>query len=398
MNPKTFKYDVLVVGAGPAGSMAANTVARRGLSVLLIDKKKSIGERPHCGEFIPERLLTEFDLARRIVQQRVDSMQTLVFNDDVAHRDTVRRRILHEFGANITVTVDIEGQALSGPKETSAAEILTPSPGYMIDRQLLDLDLAKRAAQKGAVVISGAKLDRFDGRRSIIKYRSHEITVESTVIIAADGPNSGIAQRISPVRPDFLVGVQCQAPLVKRLDRTIIFFSKAITYGYGWLFPKGLSANLGLGMFPIKESRPIELLDFFSGLFRDRGLIKPGIFSRSKGLIPVSGLRNQLVDRNVALVGDAAGLTHPITGAGVPQAMVSGELAGNAAVDAIEANDMNLLKNYETTIRELYSGVLNHARDKRRLMTDLWSGMDMDSICSETWIAFRGYRKRVRNR
>ena len=397
MTQDRIKYDVIVVGAGPAGSVAASTVARHGLSVLLIDRKQRIGEKPHCGEFIPKKLLSQFQISPRIIEQPVDSMETLLIRDDADPGNYPGKKTPGTLFSN-TDNGFLHSEHIVGPAQAELGErILTHSEGYMIDRQSLDMSLAKCAASNGAIVLSDCKLSGLANQKLLFRHRGREIEAESRVVIGADGSNSSVGKALSSWKPEFLLGIQFQVPLSKKLDRTIIFFHKSITYGYGWLFPKGTSANIGLGFLPRKHSRPFELLECFLGMFINLGLVSPGILSRSRGLIPVSGIRDELVRGNVALVGDAAGLTHPITGAGAPQAMVSGELAAMAAVKAIKNADMNCLSKYESEIKGLYSGVLNHAKSKRKLMIEKWPAHDMKSICSQTWIAYEGYRKRVRN-
>jgi flavin-dependent dehydrogenase len=90
-------------------------------------------------------------------------------------------------------------------------------------------------------------------------------------------------------------------------------------------------------------------------------------------------------------------LTHPITGAGIPQAVFSGILAGRAAAASIKAGNSEPLKEYEAEIRGTYAGVLNHALNKRIDMTSLWNKKDFVEICENSWIAFKGYRKRIRS-
>lgn len=396
MNPSPIKYDVVVVGAGPAGSVAARCAASHGVKVLLIDKKKRLGDRPHCGEFIPQKLLTEFDISSRIIDQHVDYMETLVLDETWEPAVNNCGSILRSPDDSSKWGIPDHAKPNQFQPVYYPEKFSTPSSGCMIDRQAFDLGLAKQAAAAGALVLSDAKLMRLNGDYCLVRHHNQEITVESKVLIGADGHNSLIARSMNLGVPDFLVGVQRQVPLTQELRKTIIFFHKAITYGYGWLFPKGSSANLGLGMFPTNHSRPTQLLDYFAGLFEKWDILKPGVFSRSKGLIPVSGIRNRLVWKNMALIGDAAGLTHPVTGAGVPQAMVSGQLAGQTAVEAIKSDNISLLANYETQVRQLYSGVINHAKAKRGLMMGMWNSRDMKSICNETWISFKGYRKRVR--
>ncbi len=395
---KTIKCDLLVVGAGPAGSVAAGVAASHGLDVLLIDKKKRLGEKPHCGEFIPQKLLAEFNLSPKIIQQQVDFMETIIFQEDLPRKSSFHPRLngISNIGLGAW-----PGEKREEPFEKAKDQLeslLTPSPGYIIDRQVLDMSLAKDAASNGALVLCDARLLKQYDQSFVVRHQHQDMRIEPRIVIAADGPNSAIAGSMSSITPEFLVGVQYQVPLTQELKRTTVFFHKEITHGYGWIFPKGMSANLGLGMLAHKEGRPKQTLDFFLDFFIGCGAVKPGIFSRSIGLIPLSGIRNEIVRGNIMLVGDAAGLTHPVTGAGVPQAMISGREAALVAVEAIKRGKAELLESYEKLIRSLYSGPLNHAVAKRKLMTGMWKSESMKSILSETWIAFGGYRKRVRER
>ncbi len=197
-------------------------------------------------------------------------------------------------------------------------------------------------------------------------------------------------------RPEVLLGVQQEVPLVGRLEGTFIFLDKSLVGGYGWLFPKGTTANVGIGTVPGTGTRPALLLEQFLERLRKLEMIRPGRLAVSSGLIPVSGMRERLVIENVFFCGDAAGLTHPITGAGIPQAVISGELAGRAAASAVKNGDDRFLTRYEEEVREIYHGVLSHARSKRVFMMEHWNEADFDQTCEQTWIAFKGYRKRIR--
>jgi flavin-dependent dehydrogenase len=108
-------------------------------------------------------------------------------------------------------------------------------------------------------------------------------------------------------------------------------------------------------------------------------------------------MREKLVLNTVVFCGDAAGLTHPITGAGIPQAVFSGDLAGRAAAAAVTRSDTGYLREYEAEIRSRYQGVINHALTKRDLMVRRWDDPDFEAMCEETWIGFKGYRKRIRS-
>jgi len=194
----------------------------------------------------------------------------------------------------------------------------------------------------------------------------------------------------------YLRGVQVEAPLVRPLNKTMVFLSRDLKGGYGWLFPKGTVANVGLGITSDPDLSPRKLLDQLVHMLVSQGLVRPGRLSRTAGLIPVSGMRPTLVLDNVAFCGDAAGLTHPITGAGIPQAVLSGELAGKAIAATLESGDRTHLKSYEDEVAGRYRGVLDHALAKRRLMMAGWHEADFEGKCKDWWIGFKEYRRRVR--
>jgi digeranylgeranylglycerophospholipid reductase len=366
--PEKFVCDILIVGAGPAGSRAAAVAAEAGCSVLLIDAKPRIGEQPHCAEFAPARLFTEFDLNSDCVIQSVNSMETRV----------------------------LDAGCESGSEDVLKSS-RTMSPGFIIDRVRFDRNLAREAAFKGAMVMCATRLIGRENRSWAIRRQGQKSVVTPKLTIAADGAASTVAVTLGMKRPEFLQGLQMEVPLNAPLEDTFVFLDREFVGGYGWLFPKGTVANVGIGMAPGAAQPTSSLLDgFLEGLCKN-GMIKPGRLAISAGLIPVSGLREKLIPDGVIFCGDAAGLTHPITGAGIPQAVLSGELAGRAAAAALKANSNKPLIEYEDNIRGTYHGVINHALSKRDLMMRHWNDYDFGTICEQTWIGFKGYRKRVRS-
>lgn len=368
------RWDILVVGAGPAGSCAAAESARAGARALIIDAKTRIGEQPHCGEFVPSRLFVESELDRSSIVQSVRLMETHI----------VQSRRSPDPGRN-----------RDSPPESYIA---THSPGYIIDRVRFDRGLAREAAAQGATVMCGTRLLRKEADRWIVSHGSHEIALQARYVVAADGALSTVAGAMGMGRPELLSGIQIEAPLEAPNDRTFVFLEKAIAGGYGWVFPKGSVANVGIGVSRRAALAPADIFEEFLTFLYDMKLIKPGRLARSAGVIPVSGLRESLVRENVLFCGDAAGLTHPITGAGIPQAIFSGALAGTTVAEAADTGDDLALSRYETEIRSRYAGVLAHARSKRVRMMERWEDEDFAATCNETWIAFKGYRKRIRNR
>ncbi|MFH0825443.1 MAG: NAD(P)/FAD-dependent oxidoreductase [Pseudomonadota bacterium] len=360
--------DILVVGAGPAGSSAAVAAAGAGLEVLLIEAKARIGERPHCGEFVPRKLFEEFHLDNRVTYQPVEVMETHV----------------------------LSGDTVLGCEFRSTDKTETFSPGFIIDRARFDRTLARDAAWVGAVVVSDARLVRKEGAAWVVCTDGSERRLHPKLVIAADGAFSAVAAALGLPRPDYLHGVQVEVPLVRECDRTFVLLHRDIRHGYAWLFPKGRTANVGLGVSPGDGPGARILLDRTLILLESWGMIRRGRLAVTSGIIPVSGLRKKLVVENAVFCGDAAGLTHPITGAGIAQAVFSGTEAGLAAAKAVKSGEAAPLEAYEHDIFVRYKGVTSHAAAKRKAMEHSWDLGDLSEASRQWWIAFKGYRRRVR--
>lgn len=370
--PAVYPCDILVVGAGPAGSRAAWAAAREGVRTILIDAKTRIGEQPHCGEFVSERLFTESGLDRGAVLHRVEFMET---------------RIL------VSADPAVWDEDPSEAADRGIRNVVT-SRGYLIDRVRFDRDRAREAAAAGATVLSGCRLIGRKQGRWLARCGPDELTFGPQLTVAADGGVSTVARLLGLPYPTVLRGIQIEVPFVGQKDRTYVFFHRALHGGYGWVFPKGSVANVGLGVSSNREIHPTGLLERFASTLSRMGLINPGRLALWGGLIPVSGLRENLVVGDVLFCGDAAGLTHPITGAGIAQAVFSGELAGRAAAMALQTGNRQHLGAYEDEVRGRFSGVIDHALLKRQFLIDHWNDPDFKSVCERTWIGFGGYRKR----
>ena len=369
--------DLLVVGAGPAGCSAAMTAASRGVSSLLIDAKSRIGEPSHCGEFVPARLFAEYDVDPACIMNRVEFMETRVMSSNcapaahtVCHRGEVTNKIV------------------------CTSE--TRSSGFIIDRVRFDRDLARLACTKGVVVLCAARLLKHEQDAWIFRHNRQTHAIRPRLVIAADGAASTVASALHMTRPVFLRGVQVEAPLNGASNRCLIYLDRDFAGGYGWVFPKKTTANVGLGTVLSMDANPFHLLDAFLARLVADGIVRPGRLTMSAGLIPVSGMRSELVRDHVLFCGDAAGLTHPITGAGIPQAVISGALAGRFAADALISGSDKPLQDYQDEITTMYKGVIGHALSKRDMLIDSWHDSDFLYLCEQTWIGFKGYRRRVR--
>ncbi|MFH0957877.1 MAG: NAD(P)/FAD-dependent oxidoreductase [Pseudomonadota bacterium] len=363
MTPQ-LQCDILVIGAGPSGSSAALTAANEGLDVILVDSKARIGERPHCGEFVPYQLFRDFDLNRNSIVKQVDYLETWIV----------------ERNANIQF-------------RKSAIQ----SKGYLIDRPRFDRNLAGQAAAAGVLTMSSTSFVDFKGSMTRINSVGKDLLVDAKFVVAADGAYSKVRKRMGMEANDCLVGCQLEVPLKQNISNAMVFLDKGFCGGYGWLFPKGLTANLGLGMFPGSNITPADALNNFSNMLTQNGLTRPGWLARTGGPIPYRGIRFPLIKNNVLFCGDAAGLTHPVTGAGISQAVHSGHLAGASVAKAVKSQNMSFVNEYHDTIMGLYGAVFSHALSKKTLLVKHWDDEDFKELCEKTWISFKGYKKRERN-
>lgn len=341
MAPMPETWDVVVIGAGPAGSRAARAAAEGGARVLLVERKRRVGALPHCAEFVPRALGLEIDLPQRARVQTVEGMET---------------------------RLDGETQ-------------YTPAPGWILDRQVFDHDLALQAAQAGAVLEADTSLKGLENGHLVIQRGNDRRELQAGCVVAADGAASFTARSFGLPRQDLLAGVQVEVPLARESERTIIYLDPAYEHGYAWLFPKGKAANLGVGC--LGPANPLRLLESLRERLVAHGVITPGVLALGGGAIPVGGPR-EAAQGNTILAGDAAGLTHPITGAGIPQALNSGWLAGEAAL-ALAGGKAEKGQEYAHELSMIYKGYLGRALKKRQAMMQGWGSTDFSGLMAEAW-------------
>jgi flavin-dependent dehydrogenase len=271
----------------------------------------------------------------------------------------------------------------------------TKGPGFTIRRDLFDLAVARMAEKAGAEILtSTTALSKTNGEVLIRIKNGGTTRVKSEVIIGADGPLSAVGRWIGCVNRDLIPAVQVRVPLVRSMDVTEVYFDRECYAGYGWLFPKGSHANVGVGRKRRRgDSVPIgESLKRLVIRLTERGKIHGTPLARFGGWIPAAPL-NRTARGNVMLVGDAAGQTHPITGAGVSQAVLCGQMAGKWAARICETGDFNLIDKYEEEWRSLYGPTLERGHKRRQLLEREWDRLE--EILPYCWVAYREYYARA---
>jgi digeranylgeranylglycerophospholipid reductase len=348
------QWDILVVGLGPGGGAAAAAAAAAGARVLAIDRKQQVGEPVQCAEFIPMPL-GHYAGGAGVLQQRITGMKSVLPSGAV--KDTAYR-------------------------------------GLMIDRAAFDRALATRAAGAGAELRLACTLEGLDTQRRIasVKERKVRRDVGYRVVIAADGPHSRVARVLGLPAQRVVHSRQYMVPLLQPLNDTMIWLSPAYPGGYAWLFPRGETANLGVGI-DFEFCRDLRHpLDELHRQLAAAGAVGQEIRRRTGGAIPVGGMRDRLVIGETLFVGDAAGLTHPITGAGISAAVLSGEEAGRSAAQWL-GGDGGALERYEEAVRELFGPTLERALRTREFLGRTWKtpAAGLDETRRRGWIAFEEY-------
>lgn len=333
-------YDVLVIGAGPAGSIAARTAAEKGLDVLLIEKRQEIGDPVRCAEGASKEYLRK-------------------------HVGIDKR----------WVCADLKGSRIYSPDGTEvemSEEVAGAEVGFVIERKVFDRALAEQAAKAGAEVrvktrATGLIIENDFVKGARLMHLGKEYDVRAKIVIGADGVESkvgrwaGIDTSLKPIDIE-----TCAQYLVTDagIDQQYCEFyigNEIAPGGYVWVFPKGEGkANVGIGVLGNKtgkfKPRPIDYLNtFMEKRFPDAKIIEM-VF----GGVPVSGCIEKTSANGLMLVGDAARQSDPITGGGILNAMEAGQMAGEAAYEAISAGDVSL-KKLEELYEKRWRPTLGHA-------------------------------------
>lgn len=347
--------DVLVIGLGPGGASAARLAKQEGISVLAVERNRVIGEPVQCAEFIPLPM-SAYAQAENVLLQRITGMKSVLPSGEIRES---------EF------------------------------PGLMIDRAAFDRAIARQAEEAGAELWTHSSLVGLDRETNVATVRRAGVVeqIRFRALVAADGPHSPTAQYLGLPALATVNTRQYTVPLLRTYEDTDIWLSDEYPGGYAWLFPKGQWANLGLGADRRFEDNLKRPLDDLHRQLIDAGLLGEQIRFRTGGAIPVGGLRTSLSAGTVVFVGDAAGLTHPITGAGIAAAVVSGERAGQAVAAFIETGELEVFEDYEEDIRDQYEVTLERAVERRRYLNSVWRtrAANDDLEMRRGWIAFDEY-------
>ncbi len=311
-------FDLLIIGAGPAGAAAAMTACRAGLSAALIDKA-AFPRAKLCGGLVTGRARTQY---REIFGGELDPVLFQTHSEIAFHAD----------GAQL------------GPVEQSPALYLTMRWG--MDAHLLGFALAA-----GAADFTGQRIAKISPETTSVTLADGTL-LTGRILIGADGVNSAVARALfgrafDPARIGF--ALEIEAPPGLGSDMIRIDFDAA-SWGYGWRFPKTSGTTIGVGGLQIPNpDMQARLAAYRATLGADAARAVKGHF------LPFGDYKRVPGRGRVLLAGDAAGLVDPITGEGIAHALRSGAAAASAAAEAIASGRCDTaLPRYRRMLRPLH--------------------------------------------
>lgn len=323
-------YQVVVVGAGPAGLHTSKKLAEAGLDVLCVDKKPEIGTPKRCAEGLSRSAFRKFN-----------------FDEDAAW-----------------VRQEIDGAYCYAPNGDHVY-VGSEAPGYVLERKLWEKDLAQRASQAGAKVVANTNV--LDLRKEdkagdetitgVSLRRGNQFgNVSCDLVVGADGIDSKVGKMAGlstfSALNDVDSGFQYEMSNIELKDPRhleLYFGTEIAPRGYIWVFPKGEDvANVGIGIGGNEDKSAKFYLDQWLQQNTDR-FSNSSIIEENSGGIPVGGFLDEMVADRLVLVGDAARQVNPIHGGGMHEGMVAAELAADRIVEAFDSQNFSqeFLESYE---------------------------------------------------
>ena len=327
-------YDLIIAGAGPAGSSAAREAGKAGMNVLLIDKDRFPRYKP-CGGGLSERALSylDFSLPENICERSITGAR-IRFGDRVIDRHKDYR---------LTVT---------------------------LTRSAFDEFLLKKAQEIGVHVATGKKVLDFREDNEKVEVRAGDETYRSKYLIVAAGSQNRLKERVRDRDGKDRYGI-CMVTEVPekndaidaRLGNALEFHFGVARMGYGWIFPHDGYYSVGIGGMAKDLSNPRRSM---IGFLRKNGFA--GSYKLRGHLIPFGGITRPVASPRVLLSGDSAGFVDSFTGEGIAYAIKSGQNAAQTVADKLEDDDLDLAESYQQRCKKDFGDDLKYSLIMAKIM------------------------------
>jgi digeranylgeranylglycerophospholipid reductase len=303
------RYDVVVVGGGPAGTVAARFAAQGGASVLLLEKDRDLGIPVRCAEAVGRKTLN-----------------TYIVPDP--------SWIAHELNEVRFIAPD-----------GTPVDVQTSEMGYILHRRLFDHELGRLAAEAGAKIQTRAYVNGLKMKSGVVtgvrvKFPHGEREIGASIVIGADGVESRVGRwagmRTHHALKDIAVCYQMTLGGIPfETNRVQCYFGEDVAPGgYAWVFPKGThTANVGLGITGNKGNGITAKA--YLERFVERHFPKASVLACVAGGVPAAKPFKKIHGAGFLLAGDAAVHSNPLTGGGITSAMAAGKLAGEISARCI---------------------------------------------------------------
>lgn len=297
------RYDVLVVGAGPAGSTVAKEVSARGFKVLMVEEHKEIGKPIHCSGLISKNIFNTIKLKKEEIERK------------------------------------IKGATFYSPSLKKATILSKKTQAYVVDRSKFDKRLAEEAVNNGTELRLNTK---------VLNYN------DAKIIVGADGVNSLTREKFGfPKIKKFISGIAVFYKYTGRENKVSLYFGNEIAPDFfAWHIPRRNEVEYGLAT---TSNAKAYLSNFLKMLKIENKPIRV-----MAGVIPMRCI-DKTVKGNVLLVGDAAGQVKATTGGGVVINTRIAKIAADVIIKALENENIGYLKNYESAWRNKLGRELNYS-------------------------------------
>jgi geranylgeranyl reductase family protein len=307
--------DVAIVGGGPGGMAAAQSLAAGGWSVTVFEEHQQIGTPVHCTGVLAEDVIATLNLPAEAV---LNALSTVRFVAPAGH---------------------------SFDYTTASTEAV------VIDRAVFDDELGRRAALAGAAIVRGRRVTAIDPAAAAVQLTLADgETVLARSVILACGANYVFQKRLGLGMPSaFLQSAQLELPVERLGEVEIHFGSEIAPKGFAWTVPVQRSYGSFARIGVMAESDPAEFFLRMLERVRERwGVAVPDSALPKRRMLPLGSVKRTYAERVLA-VGDAAGLVKPTTGGGIYYSVVSGELAAEVLASRLVVDDLSAgaMREYE---------------------------------------------------
>jgi geranylgeranyl reductase family protein len=324
-------YDVIVVGAGPAGATLAYELAKRGIGVLVLEKEK-LPRYKCCAGGVTSKAakLLDFDISEVV--------------EDVIYE--------------LSFTYNMGSSYLGQHSQPLI---------YTVMRDVFDYFLVEKAQQLGAVLIDGQKVMQVQVGADWVEIPTADNLFRTRLVVGADGAYSVVARELGMGRSiEYLVGMESEVvvpeeELAKWKSRVHIDLG-CIPGGYAWVFPKRNHLSIGAGCLVSKARGLNRRYQKFLTLL---GMGNYTIARSSSHLVPTCTKGRFVWQDKALLLGDAAGLTDPLTGEGIYNAIQSAQLAAPVIESSLVGGEVGL-QDYQQIVERKIMPELRIARKMSR--------------------------------